>query len=122
MKLACVSDSLQENKVFTMYLVRALIILLGFIYYINLQTKYALILSYALSSAHMIRNTLWVISGYKKLKDGSCLPQALKRLPISLMPHDCFPVCSPAAAEHIRPEMPFASSHSRGLQLPQALG
>jgi len=67
----------------------------------------------------MIRNTIWVMSGYKKLKDGSCLLQAMKRLPISLLPHDGFPVRSSAAAEHIRPEMPFASSHSRGLQLPQ---
>lgn len=26
------------------------------------------------------------------MKDGSCPPQAMKRLPISFMPHDCFPV------------------------------
>lgn len=49
MKVTYVTDSLQENKLFTMCLMRALIILLGFICYINLQTKYVFILSYALS-------------------------------------------------------------------------
>lgn len=72
----------------------------------------------------MIRNTLWIISGHEELKDGSCPLQAMnmKRLPISVTSHDCFPACCLSAAEHIRPEMPFASSHSRGLQLPAALG
>lgn len=58
-------------------------------------------------------------AGYNNLKKASGPLQARKRRPVSLMPRDYSPVLSPFAADYIRPEMPFASSHSRGLQLPE---
>lgn len=110
-KLTCVPDSLQENKMLTSHLMKMLIILL--IFFLTSKQNVCPLFCFVMSYCD------YDYSGYGKLKDISRLPQARKRLPISLSSHMTAFLCLPAAAEHIRPEMPFASSHSRGLQLPQ---